>query len=131
MEVIDHAQQPTEDWRPGVTTRMCISARTGAQHLTVFEQWVEPGLGAPEHRHSVEEIGSVLVGKAEVFFGGESAILTEGQSVVIPAGVRHSFLNCGSSQLKMRFILAAPVFEAMYGSSNELTRRWLREHPQI
>jgi quercetin dioxygenase-like cupin family protein len=124
MQIIDHAQQPSENWRPGVSTRMRISAQIGATQLTVFEQWIAPGLGAPEHQHRVEEIVSVINGEAEVSLAGQSAILTAGQSVLVPAGTRHGFRNCGRTLLHMQFTLAAPVFEATYGNGSEPTRRW-------
>ena len=54
MDIIDHASQPLDEWRPGVMTRMLVSALTGAGHLCVFEQFCEPGRGAPTHRHKVE-----------------------------------------------------------------------------
>jgi quercetin dioxygenase-like cupin family protein len=127
MQVIDHMQQPCEDWRPGVSTRMRVSAQTGANQLTVVEQWIAPGLGAPEHRHPVEEIVSIIDGEAEVSLEGQSATLTAGQSVLVPAGARHGFRNCGQTLLHMQFTLAAPIFEATYGERCEPTRRWLTQ----
>jgi quercetin dioxygenase-like cupin family protein len=130
MHIIEHDQQPSEDWRPGVSTRMRISAQTGAIQLTVFEQWVEPGLGAPDHRHTVEEIGTVIDGQAEFRMEEQRAIMCAGQSIVVPAGTRHGFRNTGQELLHVQFILAAPVFEATYGNSSELTRRWLPVNAQ-
>jgi quercetin dioxygenase-like cupin family protein len=80
VQIIDLTQQLSEDWRPGVSTRMRISALTGATQLTVFEQWIAPGLGAPEHRHPVEEIVSVINGKAEISLEDQTKIVTTGQS---------------------------------------------------
>ena len=127
MQIIDHRKQPCEDWRPGVTTRMRISAQTGASQLTVFEQWIAPGLGAPEHRHPVEEIVSVIGGAAEVSLERETATLLAGQSVLVPPGVRHGFRNVGETVLHMQFTLAAPIFEGTYGSNSTPTRRWLAD----
>ena len=56
MNFIRHQDHATELWRPGVVTRMRVSALTGAKALTIFEQWCEPGLGAPIHWHPVEEV---------------------------------------------------------------------------
>ena len=64
MTVVDHASQPKDQWRPGVMTRMIASAATGTGQLAVFEQWCDPGLGAPAHLHAVEEILTVLEGEA-------------------------------------------------------------------
>ena len=56
-------QQPREEWRAGVTTRMRVSAANGATQLCMFEQWCEPGHGAPTHLHAVEEVLCVRRGR--------------------------------------------------------------------
>lgn len=125
MHVIDHGRQPLEEWRPGVMTRMHASALTGAGQLCVFEQFCEPGCGAPTHRHIVEEILTVLDGEAEVWVGDQRAPLAAGQSVVVPPGDAHGFLNVGQGELHVRAILAAPVFEGAFENRSEITRRWV------
>ncbi len=110
MRIVDHARQEREQWRPGVLTRMRASALTGSVQLCVFEQWCDPGCGAPTHRHTVEEVLTVRAGTAEVWLGEERATLTAGQSVVVPPGQRHGFRNTGETSLHMEAILAAPSF---------------------
>jgi quercetin dioxygenase-like cupin family protein len=124
MTILDHAAQPIEEWRPGVRTRMRVSALTGAAQLCVFDQFVDPGHGAPNHRHAVEEVLSVLAGTAEVWVEAARATLTAGQSVVVPAGQSHGFRNSGAAVLHVQAILAAPVFEASYDDRAETQRRW-------
>lgn len=125
MHILDHAQQPTEQWRPGVITRMRVSVQTGAAQLCVFEQWCEPGCGAPTHRHAVEEVLSVLAGEAEIWVEDARERVTAGQSVVVPAGRLHGFSNCGTATLHVQATLASPMFEASFDASNEVSRRWL------
>lgn len=125
MRILDHVHQPTEKWRPGVLTRMRVSAAIGSTQLCVFEQWCESGMGAPTHLHAVEEILTVVEGQATVWIDDETASLTAGQSVVIPAGRRHGFRNTGGQTLHLTAILAAPIFEASFDDSNEISRRWL------
>jgi len=125
MHVVDLAQQVTEEWRPGVKTRMLASTANGASQLCVFEQWCDPGHGAPTHLHAVEEILHVLSGKAEVWTGGERATLSDGQLVIVPAGRKHGFSNVGTGLLHIRSTLASPVFEAAYDDKRETPRRWL------
>ncbi|HMQ93164.1 MAG TPA: cupin domain-containing protein [Amaricoccus sp.] len=125
MTLIDHASQAREDWRPGVSTRMRVSALTGASALSVFEQWCAPGLGAPTHWHRVEEVLTVLSGEAEIWTGGERVLARAGQSALIPAGSRHGFRNAGSGELHMLAVLASPIFEARYDDSPGVTRRWI------
>ena len=125
MKITDNAQQPMEDWRPGVQTRMLHAAPTGAAQLCIFEQWCEPGLGAPEHVHAVEEVLDVLEGEAEIWVGADRHQCAAGQSVLIPAGHWHGFRNTGDQILRVRATLAAPIFEASYRDRSELTRRYL------
>ncbi len=125
MRIIDHAEQEQEQWRPGVLTRMRISAVTGSAQLCVFEQWCDPGCGAPTHLHAVEEVLTVLEGQAEVWVGEDRATLTAGHSVIIPAGHRHGFRNVGETMLHMEAILAEPIFEAAFDDMRETGRRWL------
>jgi quercetin dioxygenase-like cupin family protein len=125
MTVISHANQPQDEWRPGVLTRMIASSAVGTAQLCVFEQWCDPGLGAPAHLHAVEEILTVLEGEAEIFVESEKHRATAGQSVVIPAGLKHGFKNTGTGTLRVQAILASPVFEAAYDDARETPRRWL------
>jgi mannose-6-phosphate isomerase-like protein (cupin superfamily) len=110
MHIIDHVGQEREQWRPGVLTRMRISTATGAEQLCVFEQWCDPGCGAPPHLHTVEEVLTVRAGRAEIWVGEERATMTAGQSVIVPAGHRHGFGNTGETTLHIEAILAAPLF---------------------
>ena len=124
MEVIDHATQGSEDWRQGVRTHMRTSALTKTHQLCIFEQYCDPGLGAPMHIHAVEEVLEVMEGKAEIYLGDEMRIVTPDQSVVIPAGARHGFKNVGEGILKVRATLAAAIFEASYDDRREQSRRY-------
>jgi mannose-6-phosphate isomerase-like protein (cupin superfamily) len=125
MRILDHERQPSEEWRPGVTTRMRVSAVTGAVQLCVFEQWCAPGRGAPTHLHAVEEVLTVLEGRAEIWIEDERAAVAAGQSVVVPAGRRHGFRNIGSATLHVQATLAAPIFEASFDDQKEISRRWV------
>jgi quercetin dioxygenase-like cupin family protein len=125
MQVIDHERQASEEWRPGVTTRMQVSAVTGSVQLCVFQQWCAPGKGAPTHLHAVEEILTVLDGEAEFWLGDERAILTKGQSILVPAGRKHGFRNTCTGTLHVQATLAAPIFEASFDDQKEVSRRWV------
>src|SRR5882672_1698008 len=96
MQVIDPNSIPSETWRPGVETRMVVSARNGAAQLCIFAQWIAPGAGAPTHAHPVEEVLTVREGEAEMWIGEERTIVTSGQSLIVPAGRMHGFRNSGT-----------------------------------
>lgn len=125
MNVIDHATGTREVWRPGVETRMRVSAQIGATQLCLFEQWCDPGLGAPTHYHAVEEVLSVVAGVADVWVEAETTRVSAGQSVIIPAGRSHGFRNAGTATLHVMATLASPVFEAAYEDKSETPRRYL------
>ena len=125
MHIIDHVRQPLEEWRPGVMTRMHVSAVAGAGELCVFEQFCEPGRGAPTHLHTVEEVLTVLDGEAEIWVEDERGTLAAGQSVIVPPGQWHGFQNVGETVLHVQAILAAPIFEASFDGQAEMRRRWL------
>lgn len=123
MRVIQPHPEP-EKWRDGVLTSMRISAIVGSQQLCIFEQLCQPGLGAPTHSHTVEEILEVIDGQAEFRIEDEVMTLLPNQSVIVPAGSRHGFTNSGTGTLKVRATLASPVFEASYDDGAEVTRRY-------
>lgn len=125
MDLVDHEHQERDEWRPGVTTVMLVSAKTGSSQLCIFEQYCEPGLGAPTHLHAVEEVLDVIDGEAEIWLEDARLTLTRRQSLIIPAGRWHGFTNVGKTTLHVRATLAAPVFEASYQDRNEITRRYL------
>ncbi|MFT7577560.1 MAG: mannose-6-phosphate isomerase-like protein (cupin superfamily) [Alphaproteobacteria bacterium] len=125
MQIINHARQEKEDWREGVTTVMLVSAVNSASQLCIFDQYCAPGLGAPTHLHAVEEVLSVIEGKAEIWLGDARKQIETGESLIIPAGYWHGFTNLLQTTLHVRATLAAPVFEASYDDRAELSRRFL------
>jgi mannose-6-phosphate isomerase-like protein (cupin superfamily) len=125
MHIVDHDRQPREAWRDGVLTRMRISALTAAVQLCVFEQWCEPGKGAPTHLHAVEEVLTVLQGQAECWIEDERSPLSAGQSLIVPAGRKHGFRNTSQQTLHVQATLAAPIFEASFDDQREVSRRWI------
>jgi quercetin dioxygenase-like cupin family protein len=124
MKVSDIRGMPSEQWRPGVETRMLVSASNGAAQLCIFEQWIAPGTGAPTHSHPVEEVLTVREGEAEMWMDEERVIVSAGQSLVVPAGRKHGFRNSGTATLHIHAVLASPVFEATAEGATETVRRW-------
>lgn len=125
MKVVDHRDRPLEQWRPGVQTRMLVSASNGATQLCIFEQWIAPETGAPAHVHRVEEVLTVLEGEAEMWLDDERTVVSAGQTFIVPAGLKHGFRNIGAATLHIHAVLASAVFEAVFEGSTETVRRWL------
>jgi quercetin dioxygenase-like cupin family protein len=124
MKVVDHRDMPLERWRPGVETRMLVSARNGARQLCIFEQWIAPETGAPTHAHPVEEVLTVLEGEAEMWLDETRTVVSAGQTFIVPAGRNHGFRNAGAATLHIHAVLASPAFEAVFEGSTETVRRW-------
>jgi quercetin dioxygenase-like cupin family protein len=124
MKAITHQNDAWEAWRPGVESRMLVSARNGAAQLCMFEQWVAPGVGAPTHSHPVEEVLTVREGEAEMWIEQAHMTVVAGQSLIVPAGRMHGFRNSGTSKLHIHAVLASPVFEATPQGAAEPVRRW-------
>ncbi len=125
MKIIDPWNALPEQWRPGVETRMVVSAGNGAAQLCIFEQWAAPGLGAPTHSHPVEEVLTVRAGEAEMWIEEEHVMLSAGQSLIVPAGRMHGFRNSGNGTLHIHAVLASPIFEQMPEGATEMVRRWV------
>jgi quercetin dioxygenase-like cupin family protein len=124
MKVSDVRDMPPEQWRPGVETRMLVSASNGAAQLCIFEQWIAPGTGAPTHSHPVEEVLTVREGEAEMWLDQQRVMVSAGQSLIVPAGCKHGFRNCGCATLHLHAVLASAVFEATPEGATETVRRW-------
>jgi mannose-6-phosphate isomerase-like protein (cupin superfamily) len=124
MRHIRDTDQEIEVWRDGVRTRMFVSSVTGSSQLTIFEQWCDPLCGAPAHVHAVEEVLRVLSGSARISVGDSSTLVAAGESVIVPAGAAHGFVNATAETLHTLAILAAPIFEVRYLENERDDRRW-------
>ncbi len=124
MHHIRDIEQELEIWRDGVETRMFVSAATGAHQLTMFEQWCDPGCGAPSHIHAVEEVLRILSGSATIIVGGTVQNVEANESIIIPAGVPHGFVNNSDGVLHTLAVLASPIFEVHYLETGRDDRRW-------
>jgi quercetin dioxygenase-like cupin family protein len=51
----------------------------------------EPGEGKPASRREYETVGFVLSGKAELTLEGQTVVLEEGNSWVVPKGAEHRY----------------------------------------
>jgi quercetin dioxygenase-like cupin family protein len=62
----------------------------------LVDMWIEPGGGVPPHVHpSMEERFEVVSGRIGFLAGREWLIAGPGETVVVPAGMRHAYRNAG------------------------------------
>ena len=121
MPFVSPTDQTVEEWRPGVRTRLVVSAASGAGSLCMFEQWSEPGRGAPTHSHfDVEEVILVVEGRAEVWIDGETSVLEPGGTALVPPHALHGFRNAGTEILHTLTALPDAAPPVRYEESGEV-----------
>lgn len=87
-------QKIVED--PVLKQRLAFRPAEDGEGLIV-EAWVEPGGGVPPHVHpSMEERFEVLEGELSLLSGREWTPHGPGETVVVPARVRHAYRNSGT-----------------------------------
>ena len=63
-----------------------------------FEYWSDPpGRVWPDFVHDVDEVAMLLEGEIEFTVGGVTFRPAIGEELLIPAGVRHTVVNTGST----------------------------------
>jgi mannose-6-phosphate isomerase-like protein (cupin superfamily) len=101
------------------------SAESGGQQLT-FELFLGPGGKVPGgHIHPrQEETFSVLQGRMRFRLGLRVRYAGPGESVTVPSGTFHTFLNCGGGTAHVR-VRSRPALrmEEVLGAAAELGRR--------
>ena len=101
------------------------SADTASEHLLRFNWRSMPGGTIPEHTHPhQEECFTITAGEAHFTLNGTPRVLHAGDSIVVPAGVRHSQNNPGSvpieAVVELRPALQSKqMHEAFAGLANE------------
>lgn len=76
------------------------------QHV---EMWVDPGGGVTAHIHpSMEERFTVVAGRPEFLAGRRWQAAGPGETVVVPAGMRHAFRNRGNQVAHIRCAAKPP-----------------------
>lgn len=85
----------------GITISVLKDATDTDGLATIMEQQVAPGAGSPLHSCGEAKIFYVLKGTFCIQMGEEAVVASKGCSVVIQAGIPHSFRNTGSSSGKL------------------------------
>jgi mannose-6-phosphate isomerase-like protein (cupin superfamily) len=112
--VVRGSETPLVEWRAGVRTRLHAAGPAAPSGLCVFEQWCDPGCGAPTHTHfEAQEVIAVVAGTAEVWVEDERVSLTAGDSVHLPPHSWHGFRNSGDTELHIvaAFDVAKPLVQ--------------------
>ena len=109
MPIVDYAALSEFPMREGITGKWIASRERGASGVGVLANTVQPGKGAPLHRHDHEELILVEAGKIWVEMDNKARqVATPGQCVIIPANAPHAWGNEGPEVLRVLFIWNTP-----------------------
>jgi quercetin dioxygenase-like cupin family protein len=90
----------------GMSKGVLIDEERGAPNFAIRRFELEPGASVPEHTNEVEHEQYVLSGEYVVGIEDEEYTVSEGDSLLIPAGVVHWYRN--ESDDPGAFICAVP-----------------------
>ncbi len=93
MPVLNKKDVHQEDIFPGVGRWAIVDGTLGAESLSVGDVSVSPGSTVRTHVHPTEEAMVILDGELEAILGDEVITVSEGHTVLAPAGVKHGFVN--------------------------------------
>jgi len=79
-------ESPQDEMRPGVHRRVLGTT----DRLMLVEFFFERGAEVAEHSHPHDQVGYVIAGRLEFTMGGESQVVTSGDSYSVPGGLPHS-----------------------------------------
>jgi mannose-6-phosphate isomerase-like protein (cupin superfamily) len=84
----------------GVAVQMFHGGAHGLSTISLMLGDVQPGDGAPLHRHTYEELFVVHEGRGAYTIGDTTVEAGPGDIVLIPAGVPHKLRNIGDGPLR-------------------------------
>ena len=88
MPIERSADHPRFELGAATVTSFAAPSR-GAHEVTLYRVDLPPGSGLPAHHHDHLDVFTVVAGEASFALGEETFALGEGDSVVVPIGVRH------------------------------------------
>jgi quercetin dioxygenase-like cupin family protein len=95
VPIVAHAAAEEIPWRPGYR-RFTLAGRGQGVECSASCSVLEPGAGAPLHRHDgLDEIIVVVEGALDLVIDGERHLVGADHTISIPAGVPHSFVAAG------------------------------------
>lgn len=100
MSIIWRAQVPNvkDNPSPGAVSQPMTNGELGAVSLTITEVLLPPGGEIPLHVHpGHEESIIILEGELEAVVGEEHEVVTAGNAVLAPDGVKHALVNRSDS----------------------------------
>ena len=101
MPIVDHARAREIPWRAGYR-RWAVAGADEGVGCSLGISLIEPGAGAPLHRHAeADELIVVLDGTIEFRIGDERVVVGANHTVAIPAGTPHAFTVVGTAPARI------------------------------
>lgn len=116
MPILRFDDAPTFDLN-GIAIRGLAAPSRGATETMAWRITFGPGQRLPEHTHDHEEVFHVLEGSLTTSIDGEETRIGPGDTVMIPAGVRHTSFTDETSTASLLSIM--PSGTAMIRDTGE------------
>lgn len=98
----------------------------GFRNLSFILAETAPGGGPPLHTHESEEAHILRDGKMEYVLGKDRFVVSAPYVLRVPAGVPHTFINAGTSPLKL-----TAVFDSSHYTFKPLAKNPLQPHQHV
>lgn len=85
--------------------------RHGMASVSMMLAEIQPGEGAPLHRHTYDEAFVVHEGEVTFTIGDAQVRAVAGEIVQVPAGTPHGFVNTGAVVMRQTAVHMAPKVE--------------------
>ena len=100
------ADKDLKDW--GSLTWLASGNLENAEGVTVGRVVIKKGQANPPHAHNnCEEVLYLLHGRLEHWVGDEMAVMEPGDTITIPAGVKHNARSIGDEDAEMMVVYAS------------------------
>jgi quercetin dioxygenase-like cupin family protein len=103
---VDPVQLPMGSWSRLLVTEHTVTGNASTLGYSVFK----PGLVAADLSHSVEELAFVVGGDGVIRLEDGELPVHAGQALFIPAGMWHTVVNDGDTDLVMVFSFPSPDY---------------------
>jgi quercetin dioxygenase-like cupin family protein len=104
--LVRHVELLARQLEHGADVMIILDSEEGAENLAMGKVVFQPGVKTKPHTRDVEEVLFVLAGQGTVVTEDAVYTLDEGDSLLIPPGVRHRHENRGTHALHQLYIFA-------------------------
>ncbi len=114
MPILDKTGTDMTEMYPGFKRWSVVDGGRGSTQLSVSEVLMEPGSAPPLHAHPTEETILIAEGELEAYIGDETRMVTAGQFVLAPPGVKHGFSNKSGERAVIYGIHPTPAVQTTW-----------------